>query len=122
MIKNISLIAMIIFYLLAGINHFLHPESYYALIPPGFPFHHLINVTSGSVEIIFGTLLIFASTRKKAAIGIIFLLILFIPAHIYMIQKGGCMSDQICIPVWAAWIRLFPLQFILIAWARWHVK
>ena len=122
MIKNISLIIMIIFYLVAGINHFLHPESYYALIPPSIPFHHLINITSGLGEILFGGLLIFTSTRKKAAIGIIFLLILFIPAHIYMIQKGGCMSEQICIPVWAAWIRLFPLQFILIAWARWHVK
>ena len=122
MIKNISLIIMIIFYLVAGINHFLHPESYYALIPPGLPFHHLINITSGLGEIIFGAMLIFALTRKKAAIGIIFLLILFIPAHIYMIQKGGCMSEQICIPVWAAWVRLFPLQFILITWARWHIK
>ncbi len=122
MIKNISLIIMIIFYLLAGINHFLHPEGYYALIPPYFPFHHFINKVSGLGEIIFGTMLIFASTRKKGAIGIIVLLILFIPAHIYMIQKGGCMSEQMCIPAWAAWVRLFPLQFILMAWAWWHRK
>jgi len=53
MIKNISLVIMILFYLVAGINHFLHPESYYALIPPGLPFLHLINVTSGLAEIIF---------------------------------------------------------------------
>lgn len=113
---------MIIFYLLAGINHFLHPESYYALIPPYLPFHHFINIASGLGEIILGAMLIFASTRKKATIGIIVLLILFIPAHIYMTQKGGCMSEQMCIPAWAAWIRLFPLQFILMAWAWWHRK
>jgi uncharacterized membrane protein len=49
-------------------------------------------------------------------------LILFIPAHIYMIEKGGCMSIQMCLPAWVAWVRLFPLQFILIAWARWYAK
>lgn len=122
MIKNISLILMTVFYLVAGINHFLHPENYYALIPPYFPFHQFINMVSGAAEIIFGGLLIFPTSRKAAAYGIVVLLILFIPAHIYMIQKGGCMSTQMCVPPWVAWVRLFPLQFILIAWARWYAK
>lgn len=122
MIKNISLILMAVFYLAAGINHFLHPDSYYALIPPYFPFHQFINIASGAAEIIFGGLLIFSSSRKAGAYGIVVLLILFIPAHIYMIQKGGCMSVQMCVQPWVAWVRLFPLQFILIAWARWYAK
>ena len=122
MFKNISLILMTVFYLAAGINHFLHPDNYYALIPPYFPFHQFINMASGAAEIIFGGLLIFSSSRKAGAYGIVVLLILFIPAHIYMIQKGGCMSVQMCIPAWLAWVRLFPLQFILIAWARWYAK
>lgn len=122
MIKNISLILMTVFYLVAGINHFLHPDNYYALIPPYFPFHQFINIASGAAEIIFGGLLIFSSSRKAGAFGIVVLLILFIPAHIYMIQKGGCMSVQVCIPAWLAWVRLFPLQFVLIAWARWYAK
>ena len=122
MIKNISLIIMIIFYLLAGINHFLHPVTYYALIPPYLPFHKFINLASGLGEIVFGSMLIFPSTRKKGCFGIIILLLAFIPAHIYMIQKGGCMSEQMCIPAWAAWVRLFPLQFVLMAWAWWHRK
>lgn len=122
MIKNISLILMTVFYLAAGINHFLHPDNYYALIPPYFPFHQFINMASGAAEIIFGGLLIFSSSRKAGAYGIVVLLILFIPAHIYMIQKGGCMSVQMCVPPWVAWVRLFPLQFILIAWARWYAK
>lgn len=122
MIKNISLILMTVFYLVAGINHFLHPENYYALIPPYFPFHQFINMVSGAAEIIFGGLLIFPSSRKAGAYGIVVLLILFIPAHIYMIQKGGCMSIQMCVPPWVAWVRLFPVQFVLIAWARWYAK
>lgn len=122
MIKNITLILMTVFYLAAGINHFLHPDNYYALIPPYLPFHQFINMASGAAEIIFGSLLIFSSSRKAGAYGIVVLLILFIPAHIYMIQKGGCMSVQMCIPAWLAWVRLFPLQFVLIAWARWYAK
>lgn len=122
MIKNISLILMSVFYLVAGINHFLHPDNYYAIIPPYFPFPQFINIASGAAEIIFSGLLIFSSSRKAGAFGIVVLLILFIPAHIYMIQKGGCMSAQMCIPAWLAWVRLFPLQFVLIAWARWYAK
>lgn len=120
--KNISLIIMTVFYMVSGINHFLHPAAYYPLIPPYLPFPGFINIASGLFEIVFGGLLIFSSTRKIGAYGIIALLILFIPTHIYMIQKGGCMSVQMCLPQWVAWVRLFPLQFILIAWARWHAK
>jgi uncharacterized membrane protein len=122
MIKKISLIIMAVFYLVSGINHFLHPQNYYPLIPPYLPFHEFINMASGTGEIFFGSLLLFPFTRKAGVYGIIALLILFIPAHIYMIQKGGCMSIQLCVPAWVAWVRLFPLQFILIAWARWYGK
>lgn len=121
-LKNSSLIIMAVFYLVGGINHFLHPDSYYPLIPVYLPFHSFINIASGISEIVFGGLLIFPAYRKTGAFGIIALLILFIPAHIYMIQRGGCMSPQMCVPVWVAWVRLFPLQFILIAWARWYAK
>ncbi len=122
MIKRISLVIMIIFYLLAGINHFLHPQSYYVLVPHYLPFPHFINGATGAAEITFSSLLIFPSTRKQGAVGIVALLMLFIPAHIYMIQRGGCMSAELCIPVWLAWVRLFPLQFMLISWARFHAK
>jgi uncharacterized membrane protein len=84
---------MIIFYLLAGINHFLHPQSYYAFVPLNLAFHRLINRLSGAREIIFGFMLIFTSTRRQGALGIIASLVLSIPAHIYMIQKGGCRSE-----------------------------
>ena len=92
MLKKFSLVLMIVLYISAGINHFIHPESYYPIIPPYFPFPALINIVSGLLELILGIGLMFAKTRNVAASGIIILLILFIPAHIYMIQKGGCMS------------------------------
>ncbi len=122
MLKKISLVLLIILYAGAGINHFIHPTGYYSIIPPYLPNPYLINIAAGIAELICAALLIIPTTRKLAVYLIIAMLIAFIPAHIYMIQKGGCMGKEICIPLWGAWLRLFPLQFILIAWAWWHSK
>jgi uncharacterized membrane protein len=122
MLKKASLLLLIILYVSGGINHFIHPEAYLPIIPDYLPYPMVINIVSGILEIILGSMLIFSKTRAFAAYGIIILLVLFIPTHIYMIQKGGCMSEAICIPNWAAWIRLFPLQFLLMAWAWGHRK
>ena len=116
-LRKFSLLAMIAVYLLAGINHFIKPAMYYPIIPPYLPWPVTINIISGIAEIILAGMLVFESTRRLAAIGIIIMLIAFIPAHVYMIQKGGCMSAAVCIPAWAAWLRLFPLQFLLMYWA-----
>ncbi len=115
--KKISLIIMTAFYMLAGINHFRNPAVYYTIIPPYLPNPVLINIVSGIAEILLGLLLIFPKTRKWGAYGTILLLIAFIPAHICMIQNGWCMSNGFCLPAWATWVRLFPLQFLLMWWA-----
>ena len=121
MLRRIGLLLLIILYIGAGINHFWHPVGYLSIIPPYLPYHEAINIIAGIAELIFGILLIFSSTRKFAAYGIAIMLAAFIPSHIYMIQKGGCMGTggALCIPAWLAWVRLFPLQFILIWWAVW---
>ena len=115
--KRVSLIIMIVFYIVAGINHLWNPVAYYTIIPSYLPNPALINIVSGIAEIALGLLLIFPLTRKIAAFGIILLLIAFIPAHICMIQNGWCMSNGFCLPEWATWVRLFPFQFVLMWWA-----
>ena len=122
MFKKASLILLIILYAVAGVNHFVHPAGYYSIIPPYLPNPYLINIIAGIAEIITAILLMIPNTRTWGAYLIVAMLIAFIPVHIYMIQKGGCMGAEICIPLWGAWLRLFPLQFILIAWALWHRK
>ena len=117
MIKKISFILLIILYAAAGINHFVHKGFYYPIIPPYLPNPVLINYSAGVVEILAALLLLFPSSRKYGAYLIIAMLFAFIPAHVYMIQKSGCLNEQICIPLWIAWIRLFPIQFILMWWA-----
>jgi uncharacterized membrane protein len=116
MFKKISLIVIPLFYIAAGINHFRNPGSYYKIIPDYLSNPAFVNLFSGAAEIILGILFIFPKTRRLAAIGIITLLIAFIPAHIVMIQNGFCLSNGYCLPAWATWVRLFPLQFLLMLW------
>lgn len=116
MFKKISNILIPVFYIAAGVNHFRSPESYYQIIPEYLPYPFFINLFSGTAEIILGVLFLFSKTRSIAAYGIIALLIAFIPAHIVMIQKGFCLSNGYCLPMWATWVRLFPLQFLLMLW------
>ncbi len=121
MSKKISLLLLILLYVGAGINHFWHPSFYYSIIPTYLPNPYLINIAAGTAEIVLGVLLIFPSTRKVAVYLIIAMLMAFVPAHIYMIQKGGCMNEDVFIPLWKAWLRL-ALQPVLILWAWWHRK
>lgn len=120
-IKKVSLVILILLFAGAGINHFWHPEFYMAIMPPYISDHHLANILAGVSEISLGILMIFRKTREFAAYTIIAMLILFVPVHIYMIQKGGCMNELVCIPSWQAWLRL-TLQPLLIFWVWWHRK
>lgn len=121
-IKKVSSVFISLFYIVAGINHFWHSSFYYPLIPDYLPSHELINTLSGIAEIVLGTGIFFNRLKHYAAIGIIILLLLFIPAHIWFIQKNGCLSESLCVPVWVAWLRLVVFHPLLILWARWHRK
>jgi uncharacterized membrane protein len=118
--KMLSLGVMIIVYIAAGVNHFIHPDSYFVMIPPYIPNHTIINYAAGIVEIILALLLIFPQTRKFAATGIIVMLVIYIPTHIYMVEMNGDMGPAYSIEPWVAWTRLFIGQPFLILWAWWH--
>jgi len=120
MTKNIGVYLMALFYLLAGINHFLSPEGYYQIIPEYLGDPSLINIASGIAEIVFALLLLVPETRKAACYGIILMLIAFIPAHIQMIRTGFCIQHTLCLSTWVLWARLLIFQPLLIWWA-WRV-
>lgn len=122
MVKKILMYMLAALFIIAGINHFRSPLPYIEIMPPYFPNPPLLNLLAGGVEIILGLLLCLPASRKMAAIGIVILLLLFIPVHVYMIQKDGCTGQYFCFSTWMAWVRLFPLQFILIYWAWWVRK
>ncbi len=115
--KMISIYVMGIFYLFAGINHFINPEFYLPLIPPYFSNPELINVVSGIIEIAFGAGILLPKTRVIASYGIILMLIAFIPSHVYFIQIGNCIEGGLCVDDWIGWLRLIVIHPLLIYWA-----
>lgn len=109
-------------FIAAGLNHFRDPGFYLPLIPNYLPWPESINLLSGVAEVILGGLFLFERWRRLAGWGMIWLLLAFIPAHIHMIQLGGCLQPELCFPVWFFWLRLFPGQFLLIALTAWLSK
>lgn len=112
---------MILFYFFAGVNHFFKPLTYVDLIPPYLPFPKILNYLAGFFEIAFAMLLIPIKTRKYASWGIVFMLIAFMPAHIFMIQRASLdplSLGKFTITPLIAWLRI-PLKAILILWAYW---
>ena len=119
-LKNISRIIMGSFFIFAGIMHFINPDLYIPLIPNWIPFAVAVNFISGSLEILFGVLLLVEKTRKWGSIGIIALLLLFIPTHVYFIQVGSCIPEVLCVDPWIGWMRLVVIHPLLLWWA-WSV-
>ena len=121
LLKRISRYIMAVFFIYAGVNHFINPEFYLPLIPPYIPLPELANLISGILEVGLGAGLLFNGLRKTAAVGIIVLMVLFLPVHLYFIQLGSCIQDILCVPEWMGWARLLIVQPLLILWAWWHI-
>lgn len=119
--KNIGRFVFGFAFIIAGLYHFINPEFYYPMFPPYFTWIEGFNILAGVAEIMFGGGLLFNATRERASYGIIGLMILFIPIHVYMIQAGGCLSEAVCLPLWGAWVRLVIIHPILIGIA-WYLR
>jgi len=117
--KKVARIVFAVFFVLAGLNHFINPGFYLPLIPPYLPWHDFLNAASGVLEVLLGVGLFLPAYRKIAAWGIIILMVLFIPAHVHFIQIGSCVPDGLCAPAWVGWVRLVVIQPLLILWAWW---
>lgn len=100
-------------YILAGLNHFRNPKMYIRIIPDYLPNAKLLNILSGSAEILLGILLLVPSFSNYAAWGIIALLIAIFPANLYMLSNQ---KASFGLPKWILILRL-PLQLFLIFWA-----
>ena len=103
------------FYIVAGLLHFTRPEMYVRIIPSYLPAPSFFVWVSGAAEFLLGALVLIPRFRRRAAWGVIALLVAVFPANIYMYQQGGAAFG---VPNWALLVRL-PLQGILILWAYW---
>ncbi len=102
--------AAAVVYVGAGILHFLYPDGYAKIVPPIFPAPVVMVYLSGIAEIAGGAGLLIPKLRRKAAWGLVALLIAVFPANIYMAMESP--------HVWYLWARL-PIQIPLIWWVLW---
>jgi uncharacterized membrane protein len=113
--KEIPLYGMAVFYIAAGIYHFVQPTFYRRMMPSWLPWHLPLVYISGVCEILLGIFLFPELTRKSAAWGIIILLVAIFPANIQMMLNFRRKKNPY---LWITILRL-PLQLVLIWWA-WH--
>jgi uncharacterized membrane protein len=64
-----------LFFVAAGVNHFLNPAPYLSMIPPYLPWPRALNIISGAAEIAGGVGIIIPATRRVAAWGLLVLLV-----------------------------------------------
>jgi uncharacterized membrane protein len=109
---------MSLLYISAGIYHFINPGVYVKIMPPWLPFPEVIVYVSGAAEIILGICLLYQPWRRRAAWGIIFLLLFVFPANIQMAINYHNENHP---RFWGSMLRL-PLQIMLIWWAYLYTK
>jgi uncharacterized membrane protein len=117
-IKRVTMYLMGVFYIFAGLNHFINPEFYTNIMPGYMPWHLALVILSGIAEIIFGFLLFIPQTRTLAAWLIIALLIAVFPANINTALNPEQFNFA---PPIGHYLRL-PFQAVFILWAFWYTR
>jgi len=113
--QNVARYAFALFFVAAGVNHFVMPELYLRIIPPYLPAHDALNALSGVAEVLAGVLIALPRTRQLGGLVAIAVLVAVFPANIYLYMH------QEILPAVSPALHLLrlPLQALFIAWAYW---
>lgn len=120
-IRRIALVLFALFFIFAGIAHFLQGEGFATMIPEWVPFRLGLIYVTGVLEIVLAVLLLIPSTRKQARFWTVVYLILIFPANIYAAIAGIPAPGQEEANELLLWIRLL-FQPLLIWWVLWAAK
>ncbi|MEO7107009.1 MAG: hypothetical protein ABIZ09_11585 [Rhodoferax sp.] len=112
--KKIALSIVFLWFLIGGMGHFLAPDFFLKIIPPGLPFRLEAVYISGFFELLGALALTSLRYRRIAGVGLFLLTIAVTPANIYMLMNPKIFST---VPEVLLWLRLV-LQIILL-WAIW---
>ena len=107
-----------IFFVFAGINHFVRPDFYINIMPDYLPLHRELVFLSGVTEIIAGVLVAIPATARWGAWLIVAHLVVFMTVHVHMVVHADRYAD---VPLGALYFRIV-MQFVLIAWALWYTR
>ena len=109
-------IVFALFFIGAGVNHFIVTDFYLRMMPTYLPLHLELVQISGVAEVVLGILLLIPDKAAAAAWGLIALLIAVFPANVHMALHPEAFPQ---FGATALWLRL-PIQGALIAWAFWY--
>jgi uncharacterized membrane protein len=99
-------------FLTSGTLHFVKPESFEKIVPPGLPDPPALVAISGAAEIAGALGILLSGTRRPATLGLIALLAAVFPANVYMALAHERFASVA--PAWLLVARL-PLQpFLMI--------
>jgi uncharacterized membrane protein len=102
-------------FIVAGLNHFLQPRFYLAIMPDYLPAHRELVAASGYAEIGLGAIALLPRLRGLTRWGLLALLVAVFPANLHMALHPERYPR---IPLILLWLRL-PLQPALMAWVWW---
>ncbi len=80
---KILIYAYVIFFVGAGINHFLQPQFYDSIVPSFIPLPRFVHQFTGLIEIVL-PLFLLTKYRKEAAFLMIMFLVLIYGANLYV--------------------------------------
>jgi uncharacterized membrane protein len=115
MTRTVALWMTALFFMAAGLNHFLNPAPYLSMMPPYLPYPDALNIISGAAEILGGAGILLPPIRVWAGWGIVLLLVAVFPANLNVALHGWKGYN---IAAWLLWARL-PFQPLLIALVYW---
>jgi uncharacterized membrane protein len=116
--KRFALLALSLFFVVAGLNHFVDPDFYVVMVPPYLPAHLELVYLSGVLEILGGLGVLIPRVRAVSGWGLVLLLVAVVPANLHMalnVELFPSMSPTIL------YARL-PFQAVFIVWAYWATR
>lgn len=116
--RRFALLGLSVFWVVAGVNHFVSPDFYVPMMPPYLPGHLELVYLSGAFEILGGILVLVPRVRAMAGWGLVALLLTIFPANIHMALSPELFSDM---STGALYARL-PFQAVFLAWAYWATR
>lgn len=116
--KRLALVGLSLFFVVAGVNHFVNPTFYIQIMPPYLPAHRELVYLSGVLEILGGVAVLVPGIRSTAGLGLVLLLVAIFPANLHMALNPDLFPSMS--PA-ALYVRL-PFQALFIVWAYWATR
>lgn len=106
-----------LFFLVAGVMHFVQDDAFAGIVPPLLPFPYVIVWVTGLMEIGFGLALLLKVQLPRTGLLLGLFLLAVLPANVHMAVNNVPLGETELSPV-AGWVRI-ALQFPLIALVLW---